>query len=98
MKVFISGPMTGIDNFNRDAFNNAEKEFIKRGLDVFNPAWMLFSDGWAHEEIMSIDINALSLCKFICMLPGWEDSKGARLENEYAITHGIIPIYIEEDF
>lgn len=36
-KVYIAGPMRGIKNFNREAFNLAEQDLRARGYDVYNP-------------------------------------------------------------
>ncbi len=44
MKVFISEPMKGYPNCNREAFYQAEKELIQQGYTVSNPAWMDFCD------------------------------------------------------
>ena len=37
-RVYIAGPMTGIANFNIEAFNDAEKMLKGSGYDVINPA------------------------------------------------------------
>jgi len=84
MKVFISGPMTGIDDYNRPLFNEAEKKLREMGYDVFNPAWMQFGDEWDKNDIMAIDLMALSRCEAICHLTLWTFSKGAILENHVA--------------
>lgn len=84
MKVFISGPMTGMDDYNRPMFNEAEKKLRELGYDVFNPAWMQFGDEWSNNEIMAIDLVALSRCEAICHLSHWHKSKGATIENVFA--------------
>ncbi|ECE8819412.1 DUF4406 domain-containing protein, partial [Salmonella enterica subsp. enterica serovar Reading] len=38
MKVYIAGPMTGYENFNREAFHRAEKALKREGHTVLNPA------------------------------------------------------------
>jgi hypothetical protein len=43
---------------------------------------------------MRADIKALANCNTITMLPGWSDSKGARLENYLAIMLGMEIIYL----
>ena len=84
MKVFISGPMKGLPNWNVDAFNEMEAKLKEAGYDVFNPAWLQFTPGWEHEEIIKIDFAALALCDVMIQLPGWENSRGASEENEEA--------------
>ena len=86
MKIFISGPMSGIEDFNRAAFNEAEAELRQMCFDVFNPAWLKFTDGWSHDEMLAIDKEALNWCDGLLMLPGWNKSDGAREELMYACS------------
>lgn len=88
-KVFISGPMTGIKDFNKPAFDQAEQWLTQAGYSVFNPARMHFDDAWTHEEIMRIDLAALAQCDYILMLPKWYYSKGAIQEYHYANYTGV---------
>jgi hypothetical protein len=87
VKVFISGPITGYEDNNRAKFYEAERTLRGLGFDVFNPVWMDFTDSWAHEEIMSVDLAALATCDAIYQLEGWEHSKGALKEFYFAIDH-----------
>ncbi len=84
LKIFISGPMTGYPNWNKEAFDRAEKRLRELGYDVFNPTWMQFTEGWSHEEIMAIDLAALEKCDAVLQLDGWPDSKGSQEEFEQA--------------
>ncbi len=38
VRVYIAGPMTGYENFNREAFHKAEEELKREGHTVLNPA------------------------------------------------------------
>lgn len=89
-RAFISGPMTGYDDFNRPAFFEAEEKLRKAGFSVFNPAWLRFDDGgFTDQDIMAIDIEALSRCNYIYQLEGWPNSKGASAEWQFAMSTGI---------
>ena len=88
-KVFISGPMSGIKDFNKPAFDKAEEYLTQAGFSVFNPARMHFDDAWTHEEIMRIDLAALAQCDYILMLDKWYYSKGAIQEYHYANAIGV---------
>ena len=88
-KVFISGPMSGIKDFNKPAFDKAEQWLTQAGYSVFNPARMHFDDSWTHEEIMRIDLAALAQCDYILLLDKWYYSKGALQEYHYANAIGI---------
>jgi len=87
MKVFISGPMSGIEDFNRPAFYEAERKLKEAGYSVFNPAWLLVDEKWSFDDLMHVDLAALSRCDAVYQLPGWEKSVGACCEYQYAIEH-----------
>lgn len=80
MTVYISGPMTGIPEYNRDAFLKAELRLRTLGHEVENP-WRLGEQaGWGRHDYMRRDIAALADCDAIYMLPGWLRSWGAKRE------------------
>lgn len=80
--VFISGPMTGIKNYNRDNFNHSAMLLRRQGYVVFNPAEL--KEGQTYEWYMQRCLEALPLCTEIHMLCGWSFSDGARLEHATA--------------
>ena len=80
MTVYISGPMTGIPEYNRAAFDAAYWHLAQSGYQPVNP-WSLGEvNGWGHFDYMRRDIAALAPCGAIHMLPGWWRSRGARKE------------------
>ena len=87
MKIYIAGPMTGLPDFNFPAFRDAAARLRGMGYEVINPAELVPEPGTPWLECMRIDIAALIHCDAICMLPGWEKSRGACLEN--AIAKGL---------
>ena len=95
MKVFISGPMTGIDDFNREAFNDAARKITKKGHVALNPA--VLPDGLLHREYMKICYAMLKVSNAIYQLPGWEDSVGAKMEYDFAIIMDLKIIGPEEE-
>lgn len=90
--VFICGPMTGHENYNRDAFMRKEKELIARGATVLSPA--MLPDGLEHEQYLTITRGMIRVSDVICLLPGWEYSEGAKLELLYAMKHKKWPLNI----
>lgn len=88
-KVFISGPMSGIEDCNRTAFMEAEILLKRAGFDVFNPIIFAGLEGWSESEIMDLDLTALSKCNAIYQLDGWENSGGANVEWAYAKKCGL---------
>lgn len=96
-RVYLSGPITGKKDY-KQAFFHAELEMLRIGYEVVNPARLdSCLPELRHEEYMRIDIALLSVCDMIAMLPGWRDSKGAKMEYEYASTHGMKIIYLGSD-
>lgn len=93
MKVYISGPMTGLPNQNREEFHKAKIDLLKKGHDVFDPTVMPNFFTW--EQILPIDVAVLELCDAIYMLKGWENSRGAALEKREAERWGKIILFQE---
>lgn len=95
MRVYISGPITGVDNYLEN-FKAAEEILKAVGLEVINPAALNKTlPEMGYEEYMEIDLYLLEKCGAICMLKGWRESKGANREYGYALAKGIT--IIEED-
>jgi len=84
MIVYISGPMTGIKDFNYPAFFEAEEQLKKCGRVVINPARN--PHGLKYENYMDISLAQIRACEALCRLPGDEYSKGAICERSYAIS------------
>jgi hypothetical protein len=78
--TYISGPMTGIPDFNFPAFNAKAAELRAQGREVINPTEFGEEGCTEWHQFMRKDIRALMDCTAIHMLPGWSHSKGARLE------------------
>lgn len=90
-RVYISGPVTGIDDY-MERFSNAEKELKEQGFSVVNPAKVLSqmpADTTSYEEYMQMSMMMLSMCSHIYMLKGWEKSTGANREYGYALATDI---------
>lgn len=85
MRIYLSGPMTGLPKNNVPAFNKAAKFLRSLGDVVINPAELDKGEpcgSW--EECLRRDIKWLVTCDAIVNLPGWENSRGATLENYIA--------------
>lgn len=96
-KVYISGPITGIDFGNRFAFMAARCGLELCGYEVVDPSEVKLDDDASWADYMRADLKLLLDCDFIFMLEGWEDSKGARLERELAERLGIEQVDIDQE-
>lgn len=88
MKLYISGPMTGVEDLNRPAFADAAETLKAMGVDYMNPFDLediepipvLAKYDKGYFDNLRRDIKALVDCTGILLLKGWEVSYGARLE------------------
>lgn len=87
--VYISGPMTGLPDLNREAFAWAEALVSMRGLTPVNPH-TLCDPSWDWNRCMRADVKALCACDALLLLPGWERSNGAQLELHIAHRLGLV--------
>ena len=97
MRVFISGKITGVDDY-LEQFNKAEEMLTAMGGEVMNPAAAMqnMPKNLPHEVYMDMALSMLKHCDCIYMLSGWKDSKGAREEHDFAIKNDIAVLY-EDD-
>lgn len=88
MRVYISGGITGVSDY-KEHFEYAEKKLKEKGYEVVNPAKInaLLPTSCEYEDYMKMSICELSLCDTIYMLKGYQTSKGALRELEYAKEH-----------
>ena len=80
--VYLSVPMTGIEDFNRAAFNNAEEILKSRGAAyVYNPAdnaTRYVDAGLTHEQCMYYSLYEL-------LDEGWPVESGAPGTHWYEV-------------
>lgn len=87
MKLYLSGPMTGIKNFNRPLFHCWATRLRRKGHEVVNPADL--PAGWEWERYMAQAQEDLVGCEGIALLPGFLSSKGACQELRWALMLGM---------
>lgn len=87
--IYLSGPMTGLPDFNRRAFNVAAEALRRSGWTVINPAELNTADDGEWQACMRVCLKALPDADVLALLPGWESSKGAHLELHIAHRIGI---------
>jgi hypothetical protein len=98
VKIYLAGPMRGIPEYNFPAFEAACKRLREMGHDVWSPHERDLADGFnpktdkAHslKHYMKIDLPAVLDCDIVAVLPGWENSQGAKLEVHTANECGMV--------
>lgn len=85
--VYISGPMSGLPEYNYPLFNQVAAILRDLGYEVVNPAEQPQVTTW--EDYMRQDIKLLMDCNSMVLLDGAHASKGAMLEMQIAGAVGI---------
>ena len=90
MKIYISGAITGTDDY-MERFAKAEKELTEKGYSVVNPAKVnaQLPEDTSYEEYMNMCFCMLDMCDGVYFINGWEDSKGCLMEYGFSIKKGI---------
>lgn len=90
-RCYLSGPITGVDGY-MERFNECERGIRKNfHWSVINPARVNgeMPDDTSYEEFMEMSVTMMKMCDCIFLMSGWENSKGARFEREYAVIRGM---------
>ncbi len=104
-KLYLSGPMTGIPNWNRASFDDAAKQLTDLGYEVINPFDLPEpvvstkpspTEAWAAYLVRDILLLQEERPDFVVLLPGAEHSNGSCLESRYAKEIGLATITLGE--
>ena len=101
MKIYISGPVTGVADY-KGKFLCAEYQLLQRNwsppVEIINPVRVLENipadTPWG--QFMDITLAVMRGCDAIYMLRGWENSRGAQIEKLYAEGCGMKVMYEDE--
>ncbi len=92
MKVFLSGPITGLPNENIKAFNKEAGRLRALGYDVITPH-KLFDDqeksNFQWTDYMKRTVPEMLKCDLVACLDDWYNSKGSVIEVNLARELGI---------
>lgn len=93
MKLYIAGPMANHVNHNWPAFEKEAELLRAAGYEVVSPTDV----NGTYEEACALpymtclknDIKAMLDCDGVALLPGWTESKGAKIERGLAEALGM---------
>ncbi|MEQ6437201.1 DUF4406 domain-containing protein [Comamonas sp. w2-DMI] len=89
-RIYIAGPMTGLPQSNYPAFHAAAAVLRSQGHHVENPAENPVPPcGGSWLGYMRMSLRQIADCDCIYMLPGWRNSRGARIEHGLAMDLGL---------
>lgn len=89
MKVYLSGPMTGLPDHNYPAFEAARTDLRQEGFKVLCPAEAGVVKGWTWEQYLRRDLAMVISAHAVVVLDGWQQSRGACLEVHVARELGM---------
>ena len=106
MKIYLAGPMTGIEDFNFPAFLKKGQELEDAGHTVFNPAKADLEEWGTLEEVKAKATYRVCLKKdllwildhaeAIYLLKGWENSKGVAADLALSKALGLEVMYEQQ--
>lgn len=102
--TYIAGPMRGLPKWNFPAFDRAAAVLRARGVTCISPAELDREAGFDEHGTEPPDVRAcirrdllaiLDHCDTIALLPGWEDSRGCRVEVALGQLLGLRFVYLQ---
>ena len=107
--VYLAGPMRGYAQWNFPAFDLNRDYLVEHGFTVISPADLDRNVGFDSldsssvftesdfQDAMRRDYAALLRCDSIAFLNGWEKSRGANLERQFAEKLGLIKYRVDAE-
>ena len=107
-RIYISGPISGLDRKEvENNFSNVDLLLRKNGFSTFNPTNVLvfkhpsiyrimqrvLGPDLAYRLVLCYDLVLLSRSDALCLIDGWQQSRGARIEENFAFRVGIPKTY-----
>lgn len=95
-RVYIAGKITGDANYYAKfhaAQDQLQLEYGWNYWSIVNPVEMV-PQGWPWWRQMVRCLRLVAGCKVVVMLPDWTQSRGARIEHEWAEFLGKEIIYL----
>lgn len=96
MRLYVSGPMTGIPEHNFPAFRQASANLAEVGYEVLDPSRHGADPAFSWEDYLRRDLADVLIVDALALLPGWEASRGATLEVHVAKALGMPCQPVEE--
>ena len=91
---YIAGKMTGLPDKGKAHFDAAAERLRRKGYAVLNPGEL--PENMPIERYMPICLAMVQAADFVYALDNWEDSRGAKLEIDYA-KYQCKPIFYESE-
>jgi hypothetical protein len=87
--IYLSGPMSGLPDYNYPAFHAAAAHLRGLGYVVESPAELPEPPCKSWAGYMRLALAQLVRCDITVRLPGWYNSRGAVIESSLARMLGM---------
>lgn len=88
MKIYVAGKITGENRWEMKAkFTRTAEQLKREGNSPFVPCVLPDYPEVPHSDYMHICYAMIDVCDAVYMLADWQQSKGARMELQYACDH-----------
>lgn len=91
-RVYIMGPMSGLPDYNRDAFYDMAEKLRKLEYWPIHCADM--PSGLPDAQYKDENEKRICTCQFYVLLDGWEESEGVKRELDFAEQLGLRKILL----
>ena len=89
-RLFLSGPMTGLPDWNFPAFRAQSRALRGQGFEVLCPSELFGGDQTQpYTAYMRLNLRHVTECDAVALLPGWMTSRGAGMETQVAEWLGL---------
>lgn len=97
MKIYVAGKITGENRWEMKAkFTRTAEQLKREGNSPFVPCVLPDYPDVPHSDYIHICYAMIDVCDAIYMLYDWQQSKGARMELQYAADHNKQILYQDE--
>lgn len=94
MKVYISGQISGLEHEEARARFDKAEDFLKGlGVDTVNPMDNGLPEESTWIQHLCKDLELLHDCSHIYMIDGWQLSRGACIEYDFAVRTGKMVLF-----
>lgn len=93
MIAYIAGKIAGDENY-KNKFEKVQRRLERRGFIVLNPAAL--PEGMKKSKYLPICFSMIDAADVVVFLKDWQDSKGARIEQQYAAYQEKGTVYLRD--
>lgn len=97
-KIYISLPITGREDESRKKADMIKASLSRSGYDVVNPFDIYCGKKPNYKDYLCCDLRALADCDMIYLCNDWEQSRGCRIEYNFAKEFKIQIVFEDSQF